>query len=104
MAENEVVYEVNGKQTKFTYRRITFREYQKAMSSVGNVELLGGTTRSKFDLIKVMDEIMKASVVGESGADFHDLSVVDGTDLQNRVMVLNGLGGGVEPFRSGESG
>jgi hypothetical protein len=92
MAEQEVEYEIDGKMVKFHLRRVKFGEWQKVMQNTGsgNVEMLGNITKGKIDTTRLMDDLMKLSVTGDR--DFHDLSIGDGMDLQNKVLDLNGMG------------
>lgn len=97
----KVEYELNGKRVTFTIKKVTYGQWQKVMSASGsgNVELLGNVTKGRIDTTKMTDELMKIAVSSDSGADFHDLSMADGMDLQDRVMVVNGLSQN-EPFRA----
>jgi hypothetical protein len=97
VAEQEVEYNVDGKKVQFKIRRIKYGEYQKIIASAGNVELIGGVSKSKIDTMKLVDEIMKISVTGTM--DYHELDVQCGTDLQAKVMAFNGMGV-EEPFRA----
>jgi hypothetical protein len=100
MSEIETEYVVNGKPTKFYIRRLKFGEYQKAMGSMSTVELMGGISRGKLDMTKLVDELMKASVRAEDGkTDFHELDVTDGLDLQAKVLEYNGMGSTPGTFR-----
>ncbi len=90
-AKKELEYSVDGKVVKFTIRRITYGEYQKIIAGFSQVELIGGNaTRSKVDTTRLVDEIMKISVSGDT--DYHDLDVSDGIDLQREVLEINGMG------------
>jgi hypothetical protein len=97
VAEREVTYQVNGQPVTYKYRRLRYGEYQQIMGSIGQVELVGGVTRSKVDTTKMIDELMKKAVSG--AVDFHELDMVDGLDLQEKVLEFNGMGGNQPSFR-----
>lgn len=97
MSERVETYQVDGRQVEFKLRRLKFGEYQKIVGTIGQVELINGTTRGRIDTTKLVDELMKATVSGE--VDFHQLDVADGLDLQEKVLAFNGMGG-IENFRT----
>lgn len=101
MATEEVEYQVEGKTAKFRIRQVKYGEWQKVMraSGTGNVEMIGNTTKGRIDTTQLTDELMKLAVEKMGDVDFHDLTAVDGMDLQDRVLELNGMGKR-QPFRA----
>ncbi len=101
MAEQEAVYQVDGKELKYKIKRVKYGDWQKVMQSSGsgNVELLGNITKGKIDTTRLMDDLMKLSVESLSGVDFHDLPMACGMDLQEKVLSFNGMNE-QKPFRS----
>ena len=90
VAEQVVEYEIDGKKVQYTIKRITYGAWQKVMGTIGGVEYIGGVTKSKIDVIKLTDELMKVAVTGTP--DYHELSMADGQDLQAKVLSFNGMG------------
>lgn len=90
-AEKSIEFEYEGKKVKFTIKRLSYGQYQKAVASATSMDLLGNVAKGKIDSTKMIDEMMKSCVSGEM--DYHLLDAVDGIKLQEEMMKFNGLGG-----------